>query len=239
MTYCMSDIHGCYNEFLKALELIDFKDDDTLFVIGDTVDRGPEPLTLLLDMMVRPNVYHICRNHDYIALYFMKKLSQEITEETYNTILTEKDMEDLLIWTEEGGNTTFEQFIKLSKDEREAVIGYMEDFSFYDEVTVKGKRFLMVHGGLEPFVKGKPIGEYSPDEMMFSRADYDKVYFDDVCTITGHTPTVFEAGNNGRIIKRNNHIAIDCGCVGGYNLAVYCLDTDEEFYVRNGRDTVL
>ena len=40
MIYVMSDLHGCYQEYLKALKAIDFQDDDQLFVLGDVVDRG-------------------------------------------------------------------------------------------------------------------------------------------------------------------------------------------------------
>ncbi len=49
-------------------------------------------------------------------------------------------------------------------------------------------------------------------------------------SLLSHTPTVCEQGNSGTIIRRNNHIAIDCGCVYGYNPGVLCLETGEEFY---------
>lgn len=38
MIYCCSDIHGMYDKYIKLLEVIDLKDDDTLFVLGDIVD---------------------------------------------------------------------------------------------------------------------------------------------------------------------------------------------------------
>lgn len=43
MYYVMSDLHGCYKEYQKALEMIHFNAQDTLYVLGDVVDRGPEP----------------------------------------------------------------------------------------------------------------------------------------------------------------------------------------------------
>ena len=58
------------------------------------------------------------------------------------------------------------------------------------------------------------------------------VYFDDKIIISGHTPTLhIDKNMKGKIIKKNNHIAIDCGCVFGYGLGCLCLDTMEEFYV--------
>lgn len=60
-----------------------------------------------------------------------------------------------------------------------------------------------------------------------------------MCTITKLTPTITEYGNNDSIIKRNNHISIDCGCVYGYKLAVSCIDTDMEVYISNTLETSL
>ncbi len=230
----MSDIHGCYNEYLKALELINFSDEDTLYVIGDCVDRGPEPIKLLQDMMCRPNVIPICGNHDYTALVILRTLNQEITEDNYDKVITNEFLEDMSIWISDGGEVTLKQFRKLSKEDRAEVIEYLLDFLMYEEVTVGGREYLLIHGGLEPFDPEKEIEDYTLDRILFSRADYSRAYFSDKFTVTGHTPTVFEEGNSGSIIRRNNHIAIDCGCVGGYNLAVFCLDNGREYYVKAG-----
>ena len=75
MIYVISDIHGCYDEYRELLKKINFSADDELFVLGDVVDRGPEPIKVLQDMMMRPNVYPILGNHDYITLKILKKLS--------------------------------------------------------------------------------------------------------------------------------------------------------------------
>ena len=65
-------------------------------------------------------------------------------------------------------------------------------------------------------------------------ADYEIEYFPDVYVVTGHTPTQMIAGNPrpGYIYRKNNHIAIDCGCYRpDGRLAAICLDTGEEYYV--------
>ena len=51
MIYVMSDIHGCYKEFIKALEVVNFNDNDELYILGDIVDRGDEPIKLLQDLI--------------------------------------------------------------------------------------------------------------------------------------------------------------------------------------------
>ena len=42
MTYVMSDIHGCYDKYQSMLAAIHFAADDTLYVLGDVLDRGPD-----------------------------------------------------------------------------------------------------------------------------------------------------------------------------------------------------
>ena len=39
-TYVISDIHGCYEQFLLLLEKIRFGADDQLILAGDAIDRG-------------------------------------------------------------------------------------------------------------------------------------------------------------------------------------------------------
>lgn len=39
-TYVISDIHGMYNKFTELLNKIKLKDTDTLYILGDVLDRG-------------------------------------------------------------------------------------------------------------------------------------------------------------------------------------------------------
>ena len=41
-TYVISDIHGMYNKFTELLNKIKLKDTDTLYILGDVLDRGPD-----------------------------------------------------------------------------------------------------------------------------------------------------------------------------------------------------
>ena len=53
MTYVMSDLHGRYDKYVQMLEKIGFGDGDTLYILGDVIDRGPDGIRILLDMMGR------------------------------------------------------------------------------------------------------------------------------------------------------------------------------------------
>lgn len=59
MHYCMSDIHGEYDRFIEMLKLIQFAEDDYLFVIGDTIDRFRDGVRVLRHIMAEPNMFLI------------------------------------------------------------------------------------------------------------------------------------------------------------------------------------
>ena len=231
MIYVMSDIHGCYKEYLKALKKIDFKDEDQLYVLGDMIDRGDEPIQLLLDMMSRHNVFPLLGNHEYMALSVLRKLCVEITEENVESHLSEEDMINYITWMENGGNTTIEQFKKLTKEEQEDILDYLEECLLIEEMNVNGNDYVLVHAGLEPFDENKDVFDYRLDELIFKSPNYQKQYFKNKYLITGHTPTVaLDLSKKGEIIELNHHIAIDCGCVFGLNLGVFCLENHKKYY---------
>lgn len=113
MRYIVSDIHGCYEQYLALLEKIHFSEADELYVLGDVVDRGPEPIKVLQDMMKRPNVIFILGNHDFVMYSLMKTLAVEITEENYDKQLTTDVMRDYNLWLSDGGRVTAEKFREL------------------------------------------------------------------------------------------------------------------------------
>lgn len=114
------------------------------------------------------------------------------------------------------------------------MIDFIREFLIYEELTVKGKKYLLVHAGLGNYSPEKDIEDYSLKELIWDRAAYNIRYYPDTYVVTGHTPTQYieENPNPGSIYKGNNHIAIDCGCfIPGGRLAAICLDTWEEYYV--------
>ena len=51
MVYVMSDLHGCYEKYVKMLEKISFSKEDVLYILGDVVDRGTGGMKILLDIL--------------------------------------------------------------------------------------------------------------------------------------------------------------------------------------------
>lgn len=53
MIYAVSDLHGCYDKYMKLLERLNMTSDDSLYILGDIVDRGSEGMKILLDLINR------------------------------------------------------------------------------------------------------------------------------------------------------------------------------------------
>lgn len=231
MTYVMSDIHGEYEKYLEMLKLIDFSDEDELFVLGDVVDRGPEPIKLIQDMMLRSNIYPLMGNHDLMAFDVLSKLMVEITEDNYDTYLTKDIMLELDDWIYNGGDMTLTQFRTLDKSQQQDILDYFSEFSLCEVIDIGEKSFIMSHAGLGNFHKDKKLRAYTEEELLFGRNNPDVQYFDNpnIYLIWGHTPTSTICGED-KIYRSHNNILIDCGACFGGKLACLCLDTMEEFY---------
>ena len=231
MQYVISDIHGCYAEYMEALEAINFSEDDILYVNGDVVDRGEDSIKVLLDMMMRDNVYPILGNHEFMAMSVLKKLGVEITDESIAALL-EEDLESFRNWVSDGGEATVREFCRISQEEREMVLEYLEEFTLCEETEAGGREYVIVHAGLEPFDENKEPEDYELNECIFKSPDLDQRYYKDRYVVTGHTPTLaLPKPYKGKVVEKNGHILTDCGCVFGGCLAVYCLDTGETVYI--------
>ncbi|MGN1147240.1 MAG: metallophosphoesterase [Lachnospiraceae bacterium] len=244
MNYVMSDIHGDYDRYMQMLQKIHFREADTLYILGDVIDRGAQGMKILQDMMMRPNVIPILGNHEYMASLCMSWLLQEVTEESVNHM--DADMlQGLTEWMNVGGEASITEFHKLTTEEREDIIEYLSEFALYDVVEAGGKTFVLVHAGLCNFSPDRDLDDYDLSEMLFHVPDYDRIYFEDKYLVTGHTPTrIAYAAEKGmlleeiapseyqdRIFMKNHHIAIDCGCGFDGQLACLCLETMEEYYI--------
>ena len=66
MVYVISDIHGHFDEFMEILKMIDFKDSDELYVLGDCIDKGPKSIETLLYCLERVNIHMCLGNHEHM-----------------------------------------------------------------------------------------------------------------------------------------------------------------------------
>lgn len=225
-TYVCSDLHGHFDRYMEFLESVNFNDDDTLYIIGDVLDRGDNAIELIQDIMQRKNVILIKGNHEHMLLNTLEELSY-----------TRDKLEQLEIIRHEcrmsriGQEETLKQFSKLNQKQQYEIITYLKSLPLYMEISVNNQKHLLVHAGLPDFSTSY-LGYYSEDELLFGQHDYNEKHFKDKIIIVGHQPTRFIRGAEpDKIYRRGDSINVDCGLGFGGQLGVLCLDTNEEFYI--------
>ena len=235
----MSDLHGCYDKYQMMLEEIKFDDKkDKLIILGDVLDRGKNPLCIIKDIMQRENVELLMGNHELFALSVMPYVNSpvdEINEEFYSEELRKK----YFTWMWNGGDTTFDEFYKLSIKEQKEIIAYLQELPSSIEVTVNGNKYFLSHAGINNYTSDEELGWKTVEDFIWHSPDnFDMPFFKEKnrFLVFGHTPTFrISGGTAGKIFKKNNYIGIDCGAVFEKyfdgKLGCLCLNTMEEFYV--------
>jgi len=233
MIYAVSDLHGCYGLFLKMLDKIEFSDSDALYILGDILDRGKDGMKIIKYIKNKKNIIPLLGNHEYTAYRVLKRLYSPVPEGENKLDYFNDNLSLFRDWTEDGGRVTYDDFGRLSEAEQEEFFDAIENMEVYAEISVSGNSFILSHAGLGHFNKNKNLSEYTLDDLIWARMDYNRTYFDDRYLVSGHTPTeLINKEYSGRIYRKNNHIAIDCGAVFLSVLGCIRLDDFKEFYVE-------
>lgn len=227
MTYVLADIHGRADRFHEILERIGWSGSDTLFILGDVVDRNPDGIALLEEILATDNMHMLLGNHEYMMLASLADPDAQITDWCTNRGL----------WYLNGGAVTEKAFYALPETRQARILAYLKSLPLNIPLTCAGKRWLLAHGApASHFVPGDPD---FPDETYYAvwyRFDPFRETFDpDATLICGHTPTAhFNGSFPMTVVRRKNVICIDCGCAypaaDGGRLACICLETDEVVY---------
>lgn len=233
MIYVTSDWHGCEETMLRSLlDQAGFSQDDFLFVLGDVIDRGESGVAHLRWLTEQTNVQLILGNHEAMLLS-CRFLFDPVTEESL-TRLDSDAMSLLEQWRMNGAEPTLRDLRTLLKTDPEvlqSILDYLEDAPWYEELTVNGKRFVLVHGGLANFQPDRPLSDYFADELMWCRPYPQDRYFEDATVIVGHTPTAYYDRNaRGRAYHADTWICIDTGAAQGDSPMLLRLDDMREFY---------
>lgn len=218
MTYVVSDLHGIpLWQLQMLLKRVGFSDDDVLFVLGDTIDRGADGIGLLLWMMEQHNVYHLLGNHEAMLLAVSDTILKDCGDVEVED-LRGGQMDILSSMLVNGAQPTLSALGELFRrvpEQAEDLLEYLRDMPLYDSVEVNDVTYLLVHAGLGNFASGKKMSSYTQNELLWHRPELDEVYplGDDVHVVFGHTPTSYY-GTPGMIVKTGTWSCIDTSDVG-------------------------
>ena len=98
--YAIGDIQGCRAEFCRLLELIGFSPrEDRLWLVGDLVNRGPDSLGVLREVMaIGDAAVTVLGNHDLHLLTVAAGHQQARRRDTIGPILDAPDRARLIEW---------------------------------------------------------------------------------------------------------------------------------------------
>jgi bis(5'-nucleosyl)-tetraphosphatase (symmetrical) len=96
--YAIGDIQGCYAEFIQLLNKIEFNSTfDTLYLVGDLVNRGPQSLKVLQWVYKnQDSVIVVLGNHDIYLLGRYAKVLKQNSPDQIGEILNANDAEKLI-----------------------------------------------------------------------------------------------------------------------------------------------
>lgn len=98
--YAVGDIQGCYDSLRCLLDNVKFDPlQDTLWVAGDLVNRGPESLkTLRYIKSLDKSARVVLGNHDLHLLAVARGAQSRKRKDTFNDILDAPDVDELMDW---------------------------------------------------------------------------------------------------------------------------------------------
>lgn len=237
MTYVLSDIHGQRRRFESIMKQINLQPEDTLYVLGDVIDRNPYGIQILRQLMAMPNVKLLLGNHERMML---ETLYYPVPE---NVLCAEDYLERIKYrWYRNGGGVTHAYLKRMKKSVRQEIFESLAKLPVNYEITVDGQVYILTHAApmsLYPDFAHK----YDSDSefAVWKRFDFDFPKVAGKTVIFGHTMTKrYQMCNPMQIWHGDGWIGIDCGSSypeqgdlwSGYfgRLACLRLDDMKEFY---------
>ena len=230
MTYVLSDIHGNLKRFEAIMDQINLQPTDTLYILCDVVDRFPDGIKILRQIMKMPNVKMLLGNHEHMMINAIGNCRDAAEEKTY------ADEQTLRLWYRNGGKVTHDRLKRIRKEYRTEVFEYIKQLPLNIDVEVNGIKYKLVHASpLENYMSSYWYSSrYSTmaEFAVWERWNETMPVPDGFVMIFGHTPTChFQSVVPWSIWRTDEAIGIDCGCAyPDGRLACLRLDDMTVFY---------
>lgn len=211
-TFVISDIHGNYGPMMDVFARagIDYAN-DRLISLGDLVDRGPDPVHVLEELMKFRDFINILGNHDYWFLGYLK--TGDLSPD----------------WLYQGGRSTLEAY----RNNEEKKKSHLEFYSSARYYHTDHKNRLFLHAGFDgerPFEEQKNdvvslLWDRSLYRMALEYESAGKTFGEFSEIFIGHSPTqlVF----NNQPARLANLWMMDTGAGHRRFLTIMDVDTKE------------
>ena len=236
MIYVLSDIHGQARRFYSILHQIQLTSEDTLYVLGDVIDRNPDGIRILRYIMKQPNIHMLLGNHELMmlqSLYYPRSASSADAN---------PDQQQLQRWYRNGGKITHDYLKHIPKRLRAEIFAYLDALPVTYTIEARGQTFTFVHAA-PPDLYAEYGARYATERefAVWWRQLVDIGPLEQGMVVFGHTTTHhYQSDNPMRIWYGNGLIGIDCGssypegcnAENGYAGRLACLRLDDmkEFY---------
>jgi hypothetical protein len=198
-TIVVGDIHGCYDELTALLEKVELRVSDRVVSVGDLIAKGPKSREVLQLFMTDSRFSTVIGNHDLAV-------RRRWNGEDIDLKPAQKEVHREL------------------KAEKDAYTSFLNRLPFVIDLGTH----LVVHAGLRPNVElySQTTGDLTrlrtlgPDRESYEGTPWYHVYFGDKTVLFGHWPAAEPR-------RGKKAIGLDTGCVYGYNLTAYIIETNE------------
>ena len=206
--------------------------DNQLYILGDVIDRNHQGgVDILKWIMETPNVELLLGNHEKMLLDSRWMLEDPVPVEVDARRERIRDC-----WLQHGADPTIAALQRESLAWRRELFAYLQARALWKAVKVQDRAYVLVHGGLGNFRRGKALAQYTDSELLWERPYLTTKYDPDAYTvILGHTPTLLYGRKyQDRMLKANGWWNIDTGAAmsEGHPMLL-CLDTGNEYYVAD------
>lgn len=198
-TIVVGDIHGCYDELTALLEKVELGDKDRVIAVGDLITKGP-------------------KNREVLQLF--------MTDARFSTVMGNHDLALRRRWNGEDIELrpAQKEAHKELKGEKEAYTSFLNRLPYIIDLDTH----LVVHAGLRPNVElySQTTGDLTrlrtlgADRESVEGTPWYHVYYGDKTVLFGHWPSPEPR-------RGKKAIGLDTGCVYGYNLTAYIIETEE------------
>jgi|694.fasta_scaffold13587_9 serine/threonine protein phosphatase 1 len=196
-TVAIGDIHGHLAALNALVDLIDLTPSDTLVLLGDYIDRGPQSAQVIqriIDLSKQYRVIAIRGNHEEMLLQALKN------EWYYNT------------WMSNGGDVALESYGGGVDLIPESHLDFLDQLPLVHELD----HHFFVHASFTP---NRRLDEQLPNDTLWgSLDDVTHCHFSGKIAVVGHTPQFTQ-----KILDRGYLKCLDTACGFGGVLTAYDL----------------